>query len=91
MSVMQLFKQSESPERTIKMRGISFSDLGDRCAVTVQGKDAAIALRQRLVRSGLACTFPAPVWKKSDYAFHVHYPAETSFQTVCKLIEELNP
>ena len=44
---------------------------GRRCEVVVDGKDAAIGLRCRLVSHGYSCTYPQPTWHRGEQAFHV--------------------
>ena len=40
----------------------------------VDGKEESIRVRQLLVRLGVHCTFPLPLWRRSRYSFFATYP-----------------
>lgn len=59
------------------------------CAVTLESKDAAVSLRQQLVRRGIRCTFPMPTWEHSKFEFHAKHPPGMSYPQLEELIHSL--
>ena len=52
-------------------------------------KDEAIRVRQLLVRRGLHCTFPAPLWKKSRHVFHAVLDEATPLSELERIVSAL--
>jgi len=70
--------------------GVSLQPSGDCCVVTVDGKDESVELRRRLVRRGIACTFPSPTWKRSTYTFCAKYPEGMSHDELAETVHDLS-
>jgi hypothetical protein len=69
---------------------VSLQAAGGHCVVTVDGKEEAVALRNKLVRRGIVCTFSYPTWRHSLHAFHATYPPGMSHATFAQLIHDLS-
>lgn len=75
---------------TLSEMGVSLQPSGERCVVTVNGKEESVELRRRLVRRGTACTFPMPTWKGSTYTFYARYPEGMSYDDFEEVVHEVS-
>jgi len=72
----------------IQADGVAVRSYGETYGITVEGKEAAIALRQKLVRRGISCSFPVPTWERSTYEFRAKCPSGMSHAVLFELVEE---
>jgi hypothetical protein len=75
---------------TIVANAVSLQSDGDCCVVTVDGKDDAVQLRQRLVRQGIVCTFPMPTWHRSKFTFRAKYPAGMGHAEFDQMVNDMS-
>lgn len=83
MASLALIKNSAEPGN------VSVHSSGDISAITLEGKDGAIRLRQQLVRRGIHCSFPAPTWQGANYQFYAKRPAGLSGEAIEAMIHQL--
>jgi hypothetical protein len=76
-------------ERPAESCNVFVHPSGDLSAITLEGKDAAIRLRQQLVRRGIHCSFPAPTWQGANYQFYAKHPAGLSGEALEAIIHQL--
>lgn len=76
-------------DRQSKLADVTIRPIDDVSAITVEPKDAAVSLRQQLVRRGIACSFPMPTWERAQFEFHAKRPAGMSHAQLEELINSL--
>jgi hypothetical protein len=75
-------------ENSTESGTFSIHSTGDISGITLEGKDAAIGLRQWLVRRGIHCSFPAPTWQGANYQFFAKRPAGLSGEALEAMIRQ---